>query len=435
MIGAYFYENEDSTKKYILPNHALKTKYKDAYKCCSCNESLILCKGEKNIHHFRHCKDTTCIRYDKPHLQTKRRLHEEAKLQLQSWIEQERVIRIKKQCGCCKQDEYECYTTPFDIFTKVVLEHRYTFNERNIFYDVAHLNHENKIIEAFEIVYTHKTDEENRPDDVKWFEISAEEIMKKAMEHFEDNYEIVLNNEREYTCEKCVIQSKEKKIRDDIREEEIRCMRQEQELKKQRDDEAIKIVNFNKELLKNEYIIIINRFLDGESNDNSLYKTDYLYKDLFDIEQNRRNNIAKQNKERELRQKEAIILKEKEQQELDKIDSLIDKDFKLLLISKNYKNIINYILDKTEQGIDVGQVVNIIDDKFHQMYLIEKNRRKEVKKIETDKQYEITKAKNLLITKAEWDKRYDDKITKLLEERYDILIKEHQIKEYLKNKN
>jgi len=335
MIGAYFYETEESTRKYILPNHALKTKYKDAYKCCSCNESLILCKGEKNIHHFRHCKDTTCVRYDKPHLQTKRRIHEEAKLQLQSWIEQERVIRIKKQCGCCKQDEYECYTTPFDIFTKVVLEHRYNFDDRYIFYDVAHLNHENKIIEAFEIVHTHKTDEENRPDDVKWYEISAEEIMKKAMEHFEDNYEIILNNERVYTCNECIIQSKEKKIKDDIREEEIRCMRIEKELKKQRDDEAIKIVNFNKELLKKDYLIIIKRFLNGESNDNTLYKTDFLYKELFDIEQKIRTDkddrlLKEQNDKnerllKEQKYKEDTILRKKDRLESIALQKQIKK--------------------------------------------------------------------------------------------------------------
>ena len=253
MIGAYFYENEESIRKYILPNHALKTKYKDAYKCCACYKSLILCKGNKNIHHFRHCKDTTCIRYDKPQLQSKRRIHEEAKLQLQSWIEQERVIRIKRNCSCCKKDEYECYITPIKIDTKVELEQRYIFNDRNIFYDVAHLNNEKNIIEAFEIVDTHKTDEANRPEYIKWFEISASEIMEKAMEHFEDNYEIILNNERAFTCNKCVIKLIEKKIQDDIREEEIRCMRKQQELKKLQDNYA------------NDYAIAFKKQQDEEA--------------------------------------------------------------------------------------------------------------------------------------------------------------------------
>jgi len=113
----------------------------------------------------------------------------------------------------------------------------------------------------------------------------------------------------------------------------------------------------------------------------------------------------------------------------------MEDELRRLLKTKNYKKIITFILDNIDKGVDIPCIVDIIDDKYHEMYLIERNRRNELKKIETDKQYEITKAKNLLITKAEWDKRADDKITKLLEERYDILIKEHQIKEYLKGLN
>ena len=340
MNGAYFYEDEDSTGKYILPNKAIKSKYKEAFRCCDCNESLVLCKGDKNVDYFRHYKDTTCNRYEKPLIKNeKKRIHEEAKLQLKSWIEQEKVIRIKRRCCCCKQDEYECYTTIFDMLTKVKLEHRYIFNDRNIFYDVAHLTYKDEIIEAFEIVDTHKTEEENRPDNIKWFEISASEIMKKAMEHFDNNYEIILNNERAFTCNECVIKLKEKKIEDDIREEEIRCMRQETILKKQRKDDAIKSINLYKEelkqeelkkekeqeLKKQEYLIIIKNFLDGISNDNELYINDVLYKELFDKEQNRRTNIEKiklkiqQDKDetllKELKYKEDIVLRERDLRE------------------------------------------------------------------------------------------------------------------------
>jgi hypothetical protein len=320
MNGAYFYETEDSTGKYILPNHALKTKYKEAFRCCDCNESLVLCKGEKNVDYFRHYKDTTCKRYEKPLIKNEKiRIHEEAKLQLKSWIEQEKVIRIKRRCYCCKQDEYQCYTTVFDMLTKVVLEHRYTFDDRYIFYDVAHLTYKDEIIEAFEIVDTHKTEEENRPDNIKWFEISASEIMNKAMEHFENNYEIILNNERAFTCNKCVIQSKEKKIKDDIREEEIRCMRIENKMKKEQlldafnkslalrqkqdkeDDFKRNQALLLKENIYNNYLITIKNFLDGTSTDNYLYETDKMYKHLFDIEKDRRNNIGEHLKNQHLK--------------------------------------------------------------------------------------------------------------------------------------
>jgi hypothetical protein len=113
----------------------------------------------------------------------------------------------------------------------------------------------------------------------------------------------------------------------------------------------------------------------------------------------------------------------------------MEQELRRLLKTKNYKKIITFILDNIDKGIDIPCIVDIIDEKYHEMYLIERNKRNDLKKIEKDKQFLITKTKNLLISKEEWDKRADDKITKLLEERYDILIKEHQIKEYLKGLN
>jgi len=252
MIGAYFYENEESTKRYILPNNALKTKYKDAYRCCSstCNQSLVLCKGIKVSDYFRHFKDTTCVRYDKPQFKNdKIRKHDEAKLQLQSWIEEGKRIRIKRRCCHCTKEIYQCYTHSIDIFTKVVLEHRFIFNDRNIFYDIAHLNHENEIIEAFEIFDTHKTEEENRPENIKWFEISSKEIMEIAMENKEKNNDIILNNERTFKCEECVTKAKKKKIQDDICIEEIRCTREAFLFIKQQENYA----NIEARLLKDEY--------------------------------------------------------------------------------------------------------------------------------------------------------------------------------------
>ena len=113
----------------------------------------------------------------------------------------------------------------------------------------------------------------------------------------------------------------------------------------------------------------------------------------------------------------------------------MEDELRRLLKTKNYKKIITFILDNVDKGVDIPCIVDIIDDKYHEMYLIERNRRNDLKKIEKDKQLLITKTKNLLVSKAEWDKPADDKITKLLEERYDILIKEHQTKEYLKGLN
>ena len=112
----------------------------------------------------------------------------------------------------------------------------------------------------------------------------------------------------------------------------------------------------------------------------------------------------------------------------------MEQELRTLLKTKNYKNIITFILDNDEKGIDIPCIVDIIDDKYHEMYLIERNRRNDVKKIENDKQQLLDKAKNLLVSKTEWDKRANDKIVKILEDRYDVLIKEYRLNEYRTNK-
>jgi len=112
----------------------------------------------------------------------------------------------------------------------------------------------------------------------------------------------------------------------------------------------------------------------------------------------------------------------------------MEQELRRLLKTKNYKKIIAFILDNDEKGIDIPCIVDIIDDKFHEMYLIERNRRNDIKKIENDKHQLLDKAKNLLVSKEEWKTKANNKITKILEDRYDVLIKEYQINEYLKNK-
>jgi len=113
---------------------------------------------------------------------------------------------------------------------------------------------------------------------------------------------------------------------------------------------------------------------------------------------------------------------------------IMEQELRRLLKTKNYKKIIAFILDNDEKGIDIPCIVDIIDDKFHEMYLIERNRRNDIKKIENDKHQLLDKAKNLLVSKEEWKTKANNKITKILEDRYDVLIKEYQINEYLKNK-
>lgn len=112
----------------------------------------------------------------------------------------------------------------------------------------------------------------------------------------------------------------------------------------------------------------------------------------------------------------------------------MEKELRTLLKTKNYKNIITFIIDNDEKGVDIPHIVDIIDEKYHEMYLIEKNRRNDIKKIEKDKQQVLDRAKNILISNEEWKKIANDRIVKILEDRYDVLIKESRLNEYRKNK-
>jgi len=224
--------------RYILPSNAYKKPNEDAYKCCDkkCNGNLILCKGNKKQHYFRHFAGSNCERYKNQCLEQKandNENHEEAKLQLKSWLEQGKNIKINKVCGRCKKESFECYTEPLTINSSFILEKRSFNGDNPIIYDIAHLQ-QNNIIEAFEVYSTHLTNENNRPKNIKWYDIKANEINDISYSFIEDKEQITLTNIRFFKCKNC-IKIEKKKIKDDIKEEfDLTCKRQKQQEENER---------------------------------------------------------------------------------------------------------------------------------------------------------------------------------------------------------
>ena len=72
--------------------------------------------------------------------------------------------------------------------SKIYNEYKFEYNESNKFADVAYLK-DNKIIQIYEICYTHKTNDKNRPE--PWFELKAENILEISNNK---------NNDIELTC-------------------------------------------------------------------------------------------------------------------------------------------------------------------------------------------------------------------------------------------
>jgi uncharacterized protein YkuJ len=177
------------TGEYVYPKIANK---KDKYICPECNKDLILCQGEKIVHHFRHKVDSVnpCHHFSKP---TESQQHKEGKRLLKFLFESKTPISIYRCCNLCKKNEE--YEIPEMTEGSVIqLEHRFEYNGPKIA-DVAYLDN-GEFVGIFEICNTHKTRSEDRPE--PWFEIDAETLIKMANDNTLTSLQIPC-----IRCEKC----------------------------------------------------------------------------------------------------------------------------------------------------------------------------------------------------------------------------------------
>jgi hypothetical protein len=187
------------TGEYVYPKIANK---KDKYICPECNKDLILCQGEKIVHHFRHKVDSVnpCHHFSKP---TESQQHKEAEWLLKFLFESKTPITVYRICCCCKKNEE--YEIPEMTEGSVIqLEHRFEYNGPKIA-DVAYLDN-GEFVGIFEICNTHKTRSEDRPE--PWFEIDAETLIKMANDNSLTSLQIPC-----IRCEKCEDCIKEEKRR------------------------------------------------------------------------------------------------------------------------------------------------------------------------------------------------------------------------------
>lgn len=184
------------TGKYVNP---LKANKKDKYICPDCNKELILCQGNKIVHHFRHKVDNInpCNRYSKP---TESQIHKDAKLLLKSLLETQIKILFNRNCCCCKKDE-EYEIPEMEETSFIYLEHRFEYNGLKIA-DVAYIDND-ELLCIFEICNTHKTCGENRPE--PWFEIDAKTLITMANDNSLTTFKIPCI--RYEKCNDCYVKS------------------------------------------------------------------------------------------------------------------------------------------------------------------------------------------------------------------------------------
>lgn len=180
------------TGEYVHPIMANK---QDEYICPDCNKDLILKKGKIRVPHFAHCKDDTpCNYYNKP---SETQIHKDGKMLMKMILEKKIPLSIVRKClKCVKEDEYEI--PEITESSSIKIEYRFGYNNSIKIADVAYTDNE-ELFCAFEICYTHKTNNENRPE--PWFEIDALSLI--SIVNKSDLSSLQLNCIRKEKCESC----------------------------------------------------------------------------------------------------------------------------------------------------------------------------------------------------------------------------------------
>lgn len=182
------------TRQYTYPSIATKA---NKYVCPDCDKDLVLKKGTVRVHHFAHAKDDNpCSYYTRP---SEAQIHKDAKMLLKNILDARRELIIYWHCtsGDCPKDSDE-YEIPITSDTSIItLEYRFNYNGLKIA-DVAYLDN-NEVVCLFEILNTHKTETEARPE--PWFEIDAYELINQVNDS--DGGPVGVQCMRDKTCKFC----------------------------------------------------------------------------------------------------------------------------------------------------------------------------------------------------------------------------------------
>jgi hypothetical protein len=193
-----------NTGEYMYPKIANKT---DEYICIDCKRDLILCQGEKRIHYFRHYNEKDpCMIYKNP---SESQIHKDGKLLLKKILETINEIKFIRKCKNCKEI-IEKEIPKRNEKTMIEIEKPFIYYGKKVG-DVVQSENDNIII--YEIYYTHRTEEKNRPE--PWFEIEAIKLINKV-NNLENLEKIEIDCIREDYCEKCEEERLKKLINIDL---------------------------------------------------------------------------------------------------------------------------------------------------------------------------------------------------------------------------
>jgi len=161
---------EIETSNHVYPAVALKGRN---YKCPECQNPVIFRNGKIKAKHFAHKANSNCSFYDHPN---ESQLHREAKRQMCAHLNNKRSLIIQRKCLTCPQmKEYELSK----FYTESCCakeEHNFDYNNSKYSADVALLDND-KILLICEILHTHKTAEDRRPE--PWVEVRSIDVINQ----------------------------------------------------------------------------------------------------------------------------------------------------------------------------------------------------------------------------------------------------------------
>jgi len=211
-----YYAIDIENNKELLPKDAEKQKI---YRCLMCNKFIRLRDGDIKIAHFYHCAtdnydisasniaDTTGIKpitYNNESL-----IHRKAKNILADILENHNLT-INIYCSCERLYEVlEILKPSKSSGDKIIEEYEFMHNDTKRIADIAYVCDDN-IVCIFEVCYTNKTSEINRPD--PWFEFDAKEIIAKYAECRSNIKNITLNCLRKRHLKSCACEPQKEGI-------------------------------------------------------------------------------------------------------------------------------------------------------------------------------------------------------------------------------
>lgn len=277
------------------------------YDCYMCKTRAKFNKGPIKEEHFSHItkNDCTCFevkRYIEPkptdiitseidELEKQKRenesdFHKEGKKTIKALLEDGYELSFRRYCKTRTPKCSNVLIIRPDMIcnnSKIELEYHMKHNDKSIYCDIAHLvGGEVKMI--YEIFYTHRTADHDRPNNINWVDIEVKHIYERIINNEDKNdKKLLLTCSRYYECEEC---------------KQYIIQREEERKEKEDEERILRIVKLEMEREN-------HRFLEEEKKKQMMLKIQQeKEKQIMDEEERIKNNILKLEKEKQIREQE-----------------------------------------------------------------------------------------------------------------------------------